>query len=450
MNIVIIGAGKFGFKLTQILSNENHNITVIDISEHKIDRCVNYFDVLGITGNGANYDLLMEAGVCDADIVLALTESDEKNMLCSMIARKMGAKRTISRVRNSEYYDQIAFLRSELGIDMFVNPDLEAAEEISRILMLPQATQVEAFANGRIDFVELKVKEGGKLANLKVNDILRKTYAKVLICAVERDNEVYIPKGDFTLKVGDTIYISASHQNICNFIESLDEKKKYIKTVLIIGGGRITYYTAKQLLKLNMRVKIIEKNEQKCFELSEKFDKITVIHGDATDHHLLEEENIDNIDAFLALTGDDRINVILSMYAQSKNVKKIVTKVSGMMLDSLLDHIGLDTIICPKDIVSNQILSYVRANSNAKASNVQMLYRIVNEKAEVLEFHISDKDSITGKRLSEINIREDALISCISRNNKIITPSGNDIIKSGDRILVVTTSKNVMSIDDIF
>ncbi len=449
MRIVIIGCGKIGLTLTESLSKENHDVIVVDINSRVVDNVVNTFDVMGIHGNGANYSVQIDAGVNRADLLVATTSSDEINMLCCLVAKKAGAKNTIARIRDPEYSKQFVFMLDEMGLDMIVNPEYEAASEISRCLRFPSAIKIETFSKGRVDLAEMIITPENFLNGNKLSELSRLYDTKILVCAVQRDNNVIIPAGDFTLKEGDRIHFTAQHHEISSFFKAIGVYHQKLRNVIIIGGGRIAVYLARQLIELSMTVKIIELNEKRCRELIELLPKVKVISGDGTDQALLMEENIKGSDACVAVTGIDEENIIISLYAKNNQVDKVITKVNRSSLLSMIGNIGLDTIISPSQIAATRILRYVRAMQNSKGTGVQTLYRLVNNRVEAVEFYISEDNAATDKKLRDLKLKRELLISCIIRQDKIIFPDGNDIIQKGDNIIIITVNEKLRDFNDI-
>lgn len=450
MTIVIIGDGKVGKALTEQLAQEGHDLVIIDNSSKVLQDTINSNDVIGVHGNGASYLIQKEAGVENADMLISATSSDELNLLCCLVAKKIGAKHTIARVRNPEYSEQIMFLREDLGLSMVINPELAAANEISRMLRFPSASKIDTFARGRVDIVEIKIEHDSPLAGQKLSSLYEKYQVKILVCAVQRQNDVFIPNGDFVLMENDKINITASPVEIASFFKALGIFKDKVGTVLIVGGSKIAYYLTKQLTETGILVKIIEQNQDKCFELSEKLPKSMIIHGDGTDHEVLLEEGIERTDAFVSLTGIDEENIILSMYANSKKVNKVITKINRLSFTELIADFGIDSIIVPKNITANQIVRYVRAmQGSLGSSSIETLHRIVNGKVEALEFHVSNISNICDIPLKDLQTKNNLLIACIIRNNKIIIPNGNDSIKINDNVIVVTTNHYLNTLDDI-
>ena len=450
MNIVIVGDGKVGSTLAEQLSAEGHDVTVIDNRAESLNQSMNLLDVNCVEGNGASYTVQMEAGVPKADLLIAATSGDELNILCCMVAKKLGAKHTIARVRNPEYQQQMIFLKDELGLSMAINPEMAAAGDISRMLRFSSALNVEPFAKGRVEIVEFRVKEDSPLIGLSLMELPRRfRQCRILVCVVIRNGEAIIPKGDFTIAQGDRLSVVAAPQDINAFFRSTGSMHRRIKEVMIVGGGRIAYYLARQLLESGMHVKIIERDEARCHELCGLLPKADILHGDGTDQDLLHEEGLLNADAFISLTGFDEENIILSMYAQSCQVKKVITKVNNSRFLNMLDGSGLEIFVSPKQITSHRILSYVRAMQNATGSNVETLYRMADEQVEALEFRVRPTSRCVGIPLKDMSIRSGILIGAIIRRGRCIIPAGDDTIEPGDSVIVVTTIRGLQELNTI-
>ena len=450
MNIVIIGDGKVGHKLAKQLSDEKYNVALIDQSERKLRDAVNELDVSCVVGDGANAEVQKEADVPGADLVIACASTDELNMLCCLLAKRLGAKQTIARVRNPVYYQQMHLFKEYLKLSMAVNPELVLAGEISRVLIFPSAAKIETFAKGRVELVEVTIGDQSPMDGISLMELYRKYQIKMLICAVQRGSDVYIPDGSFVTRRGDKINIAASHKEIEKFFKFVGAKRNKVRTVLICGGGRVAYYLSKQLLSLGMQVKIIEQSKERCMELCDLLPKATIIHGNATDHELLEEEGIGNADAFVCLTGIDEENIIMSMYAKTKNVSKIITKVNEDALQHLVDELGIESTVSAKNVTTNVIMSYVRAMKNSMGSaNVETVYQLINGRIEALEFLIREATNYTGIPLKDLTIRENHLVACIVRKRQIIIPGGNDTLEVGDSVLVVSMSQGLEDLKEI-
>ncbi len=437
MKIIIVGCGKVGELVCAYVAREGHDVVVIDTDDRIIEDIVNEHDVMGVVGNGASREVQLEAGVRDASLLIAMTASDELNIMCCLVARKLGAHHTIARVRNPEYSEQVAFMRDEFGLSMTVNPEYDAASEILRIIRFPETIRVDSFAKGRVDLVEVKLGAGNPLIGKRLAELAVTYGGGLLVCAVRRGDEVTIPKGDFTLLEDDIIHITASHSELVGLFKKLGLTSKPIKSVMIIGGGKLAYFLASQLLELGIKVKIIELDPERAELLSELLPGAMLINGDGTDSELLVEEGIDGVDATVTLTGIDEMNIIISMFAGSRKVDKVITKVNHLSVMKMLTSIGLECIISPKSITSSNILRYVRGLENSYGSSVQTLYKIVGGKAEALEFIAADGFEYLEIPLREMKLKKNLLLACIIRDGRIIYPHGSDTIEAGDSVIVV-------------
>ena len=434
MKIVIIGDGKVGYKLAKNLSEDNYDVVIIDNNEEKLQEAINNLDINCFSGDGVSAAVQMEAGVPDADLVIACASTDELNMLSCLIARRIGAKHTIARVRNPIYYHQIDILKEDLHLSMVINPEFAVANEIARNLIFPAASKVETFVKGRIELVEVPVRSSNPVIGNKLADIYHKFQVKVLICAIQRGEEVFIPDGEFVIEEGDKLHIAATHKEIEQFFEKIGNRKLRVQNVMICGGGRVGFYLAKQLCNLGMQVKIIEHNHEKCESLCEELPNATVIYGDATDHDLLIEEGVKQTDALIALTGVDEENIIMGLFAKRQGVEKIVAKVNEDSRAQMVEGLGIDSIVSAKTATADAILSYVRARQNSYSSaNVEAMYRLVDERVEALEFIIKKETEYTNIPLKDLKTKPNNLIACIGRKREIIIPNGNDSIQVGDR-----------------
>ncbi len=450
MNIVIVGDGKVGATLAEQLSYEDHNVVVIDRNPKVIEQLVNSYDVMGICGNGASHDVQIEAGVSDARLFIAATSSDELNILCCLMAKKIGAENTIARVRNPDYLKQLSFIKEELGLSMIVNPEFDAANEIAKVLRYPSAINIDSFAKGHVDLAEIKLSSDCPLCNKQIMDIFSSYKTKVLICAVQRGNDVYIPRGDFVLQSGDKIHITATRTALISFMKEAKIYKHRTKNIMIIGGGKMGYYLARQLSETGgYNIKILEIDEERCEHLCTMLPNVDVIHADGTDRNTLHEQGIENLDAFVALTTIDEENIITSMYATSLGIQKTVAKVNRVS-SKVLESIGMDSAFSSKAIVANRILGYVRALENSGESSVQTLYKLVGDRVEALEFIISDDFKKKGVPLKNLSLQNDTLIGAIIRKNEVIFPGGNDTLEVGDSVIVVSKIKNVRKLSEIF
>ncbi len=450
MKIIIVGLGKVGQKLTERLSREaEHDITVIDTRRTILHDVVNSYDVMGIVGSGASIEILQEAGVEQTDILIAVTGSDELNLLTCLIARKLGVSNTIARVRNPEYKKEVQLFQEDLGLAMIINPEFTAASEIARLLRFPSAVQIDTFAKGRVEILKFRIPAGSPLCDLKVVDIAHKLGCDILVCGVERGEEAFIPGGDFTLREGDYVSIVATIRDVTHFIKKIGLKTDKVKNTMIVGGGKTAVYLANLLLKAGIDVTIIEQNPDRCEQLCEALPKATIINGDGTENRLLIEEGIQSAESFVALTNIDEENVMLSMYAKTQTKGKVVTKINRIAYDEVISNLGLDTIIYPKDITAEYILRFVRAKNNSIGSNIETMHEILDAKAEALEFNILKTAPIANRTIESLSLKPGILIALINRNGTIITPRGKDTILPGDTVIVVTTNKGFTDIGDI-
>ncbi len=449
MKIIIVGCGKVGETLAAVLSQEGNDITIIDKKEAVVERLCNQYDIMGNVGNGASYSVQREADIEHADLMIAVTGSDELNLLCCLIAKKAGNCHTIARVRNPEYNSELNFIQEELGLAMVINQELAAAMEIARVLKFPSAIEIDTFAKGRVELLRFKIPADSILNNLNLYEMHNKIKCNVLVCTAERDGKIMIPKGDDVLKAGDVISIVAAPKDENLFFKKIGIHTNQVKNAMIVGGGEIAYYLARMLASAGIQVKILEKRLERCEELCEMLPKATIIHGDGTNKQLLEEEGISSTESFVALTDFDEENVILSLYAKKCGCRKIVTKINRFVFDEVIESLDMDTTIYPRDITAEYILQYVRAMKNSIGSNVETLHRIIDNQAEALEFIIRDNFQMKNIPLQDLPLKQGILVACINRNGRIILPRGKDEMREGDTVVVVTAKKGLNDINDI-
>lgn len=450
MNIIVLGCGKAGQKIAELLNEENgHNITLIDRRYDVVNDIINHFDIMGVVGDGADVDVLKEAGIETADLLIAVTGSDELNLLASLMAKKLGNCRSIARVRRPEYHKVVNLMKDDLGLAMAINPERAAASEIARILRFPTAIQIDTFAKGRVEILKFKVPELSPLDGMKVMDIVAKLNCDVLVCGVERASEVFIPGGNFELKSGDLISIVSSIQEGTQFFKKIGIKTNRVKDTLIIGGGDTAYYLAYLLIETGINVKIVEQNPNRCDELLKLLPKATVICGDGTDNRLLVEEGLESAESVVSLTNIDEENILLSLYAKTKTNGKVVTKINRIAYDRVIDSLDLGTTIYPKNITAEYIVRFVRAKKNSLGSQIETMHFILDNKAEALEFRIKDGSPISGISIDSLKLKDNLLIACINRGGKIIIPRGKDVIMPGDTVIVVTLKSGFKDVSDI-
>ena len=450
MKIIVLGAGKVGKTLIKHMSNEDHDIIVVDQNATKVEEVVNQFDVIGVVGNGGSYDILMEAGAQDANLIICVTTFDELNILAGLMAKKMGTKHTIARVRNPDYSSQRDFMRNQLGFSMIVNPELEAASEIRRVLSFPSAVKVDTFSRGKVELAEFFVEDHSRLNGVELSQLHKITKTNILVCAVSHNEDVIIPDGNYVIKPGDHLYIIGTHRDLSRFCLDIGVITTRIKNVIIVGGGKIAYYLSKQLSTQGIKVKIIEKDKNRCQVLAEKLPYVTIIHGDGSDDELLNEEGIENTDAVLALTGLDEENIVLSLSAKSLYHKKTIAKVTRMNYAGLSDVLKVDSIVAPKKIVASQIIRYVRAKMNKdNDSSVKTLYKIVDGEVEAIEFKVTEQFKYLHKTLNEMKIKEHVLVAAIIRENEVIVPKGNTTMELNDYVIIVSRGEIMKSLNDI-
>ena len=449
LQIVIIGCGKVGRTLIEQLSKEGHDITIIDKNPQKIQDITSLYDIMGVCGNGASFRIQREAGIEDADLIIAVTESDELNLLCCTVAKQSTSCAAIARVRTPDYNDDINYLREKLGLALIINPELEAAKEISRILYLPVALEVNSFANGQADMIKFKIPTGNILDGMYLSDIRNKVTYGILICAVERDGEVYIPSGNFQLKGGDTISFVGTRQQSNIFLEAIGFDTKQVKSTMIIGGGKAAYYLAQRLLRKGISVKIIENDLTRCEELSELLPDAIIINGDGTDEDLLREEGLSDVESFVPLTGIDEENIMLTLHAKQVSTAKVITKINRITFHNVINQLDLGSVIYPRHITSEAIIAYVRAKQASKDRNIETLYHMFDSRVEAIEFLVDEDSLATNIPLKDLKLKDNLLLSFISRNGEIYIPGGNDSLQKGDTVMIVTTHSGFNDLTDI-
>ena len=450
MKVIVSGVGKIGTAIVESLLKEKHDIVVIDVDKAVIEKVTNRYDVLGYLGNGASYDVLMEAGVNKCDLFISVTSSDEFNMLACFVAKRAGAKNTVARVRSTEYNNKsFEFVKKELGINVIINPELLTAQAIYNILELPSATNIEVFSANDTEMIELTVKENSKVLGLPLYELRRKFDCDFLVCIVSRNDEVYIPNGSFTLQAGDKVGVFAPKSDIGKLLKVFDLESKPVKSVIIVGAGQTALYLAKLLSDAKTSVKLIDTNLAKCEEASKQIEKASVINGDGMNQDLLLEEGIMEADAFVALTGKDEQNVLMSVYSQGKQVKKTVTKINRDEILDLSKSLGIESVIASKTLVADVLVRYARALENSKESKIETLYSLWSGKAEATEFIVLPDFKHTGIPIKNLKLSKDVLIAGIIRHRETIIPCGEDVILEGDRVIAITSGRSLIDLSDI-
>ncbi len=451
MRIVIIGDGKVGYTLTERLAAEGHDLVVIDNNPKTLTVLSDALDVITVLGNGASSAVQKEAGVEHSDLLIAVTSMDEINMICCLVGKKLGVKHTIARVRNPDYLAQLVLLKEELGLSMVVNPELSAAEEIARLLRYPSALKIERFARGHAELVEYRIPAGSLLDSIPLKRMYQVLKAHVLVCAVQRDDDVFIPAGDFVLRAGDHIHFTTPPAELAGFFRKLNIPYHRVRDVIAIGGGRIAHYLARAMMDVGAQMKIVEKDPARALALSEALPNALIIQGDGTDPNLLTEEGLESADAFVALTGIDEENIIMSLYAKARMREgKVITKVDRLPFIGMLGGLGLESLIAPKTITANAIVSFVRGMQNSLGSNVEALYPMLHGKIEVLEFRIRQGADYLGRPLRDLPIKPNLLIGCIVRRNTPIIPDGNATIELYDSVIVISEQGSMNDFNDIY
>lgn len=449
MRVIIVGCGKIGRRLVSELSEENHDITIIDTNPQVVENTALKYDVMGIVGNGTSYKVLESADIENADILIAVTRSDEVNLLCCLIGKNAKCT-TVARVRNPIYIAESEKIRQQMGISIIINAERSAAREIKRLLQFPSAMSINTFAGGGIDMLTFRVKENSFFSGKKLRDLDELRQYQMLICIVERGNEVVIPNGDYVIEKGDKLSLITRTGEAAGILKELGIYSDSVKSVLIIGCGQVGYYAAKFLIEAGIYVKIIERDRERCEELAEQLPKAAVVCADASDMNVLTEEDLEKMDAVVAATNLDEENIILSLYAKDKVAKKVVTKVSHLEFNEVIESLDLDSLIDPKDIAAEYILKYVRGRSNTKkGSNIKTLYRLKEDRVEAMEFVVDKESELIGPTLMSLNIKPNVLIAGIMRHGKLIIPGGSDSFMAGDSVVVATTNRGFLSLEDI-
>lgn len=449
LNIIIVGCGKVGVTLVEQLSKEGHDITIVDKNSLKVQSLTELYDIMGITGNGASFSVLIEAGIDNADLVIAVTDSDELNLLCCTVARRVSKCAAIARVRTPDYSAEVSYLREKLGLAMIINPELETAREAARILYLPTALEVNTFAHGQAELIKFQIPKNNMLIDMSISSMSKHIQTNFIICAIERNGEVIIPSGDFVFNEGDFVSFVATRPCAREFLKKIGFHTRQVKDTMIIGGGKVAYYLAKNLLNIGISVKIIEQDRARCEELSTLLPKAIIINGDGTDEELLKEEGIEYAESFVPLTGIDEENIMLTLHAKNCSSAKVITKINRINFKDVINSLDLGSVVYPRMITSEAIIAYVRAKKNSMDSNIETLYHMFDSRVEAIEFRVDEESLVTNTPIMELSLKKHLLICFISRNGKVLIPSGQDTIKVGDTVMIVTTHTGFNDIDDI-
>lgn len=451
MKIIIAGDGKVGLTLAEKLSAEGHDLTLIDSNQQVLDSSVERYDVMAVQGNCASMRVLEQADIKQADLLIAATNADEVNLLCCMTAHGLNSRLyTIARIRNPEYGRQIFTMRDVYQLSLMVNPEKQAAREIERLIKYPGFLQRDTFARSRVEIVELRIDEESRLKDVALSNLGGVVNCKVLVCVVCRGGEAFVPGGDFVLQAGDRVFVTADSETLTILLKNLGVITKKAKRVIICGGGRIGYYLAEQLVKNDVTVQLIERDENRCRELAGLLDGVYVIHGDASSQALLDSEGVADCDALVAMTGMDEMNMIISLYGKKRGVGQVITKVGHTDNTGIYDSLKLGSLICPKELSANNIIRYVRALQNSEGAALTV-YNIAEGQAEALEFVVDEKTLHIGEPLKKIRIRKGVLIACISHGSQTEIPSGDSTFGERDSVIVIAHGgTRLLQLNDIF
>lgn len=451
MKIIIAGCGKVGKAIIDSMTDDNHDITAIDNDPDVIEQISNSYDVMAVCGSATSREMLLSARVSKADLFIAVTQSDEVNMLSCFLAKRMGAKHTVARIREADYNeDGLSFIADELDLSMVLNPERTTAETLFDWLKLPSAVSVDNFAGKKLQLLELIVRKGSVLCNSSIMDIRKKCPVDFVLCAVQRDDDLYVPTGTFMLQEGDRLAFMVKRAEAHKFLKSIGAVQKQGRDVVILGGSTTAYYLAKLLVNNGFYVKIIERNEERCVDLSEILPAgATLIHGDGMNHDLLMEEGITGASAFVALTGTDEENILICFYAVSQHVPKVIAKVNQTELADLAEKLGLDSIVSPRKLVADALRRYARALNNTLSSKVETMYSLMDDRAEALEFRVLADCKLIGKALKELKLKSNNIIAGIIRGKETIIPTGDDKILEGDSVIVVATDARLYDLSDV-
>lgn len=448
LKIIIVGCGEVGTALVEQLSSEGHDITIVDEDRDRVQELTNMYDIMGVCGNGASFSVQMDAGIKEADLVIAVTESDELNLLCSIVGRRVGSCAAIARVRNPEYSLEIGYLSEKLNLAMIINPEQETAREISRILLIPSALEVNTFAHSQVELVKIRIPQNSVMDGMTVADFGRRTEGNALVCVVDRAKKATIPNGDYELKAGDIISIASPRKMTGAMLQKIGFKSDKVKNAMIIGGGNTGYYLGRFLQHDGIDITIIERDRARCEELSAMLPKANIICGDATDEDLLKEEGIENAESVVSLTDSDEENILLSLYANQLDTK-VITRINRSTFNNVIDNLDLGAVVYPKYITTEAIIAYVRAKTATQGSNVETVVHMFDKRVEAIEFKVEKESAVTGVKLMDLKLKDNLLICFIYRRGKALIPSGQDCIMPGDSVTIVTTHTGFSTITDI-
>lgn len=449
LRIIIVGCGKVGRTLIAVLSKEGHDIIIIDKNAAKIEEMENLYDVMGICGNGASFSVQKEAGIDESDLIIAVTDSDELNLLCCTVAKQVTNCAAIARVRTPDYKDDVKYLREQLGLALIINPEFEAAQEIAHILYLPTALEVNSFAHGQAELVTFKIPSGNILENMKIYELKHKINHNILVCVIERNGQIYIPSGNFEMAAGDTISFLGIRQSARAFLNSIGFNTRQVRNTMIIGGGKAAYYLADKLIHAGISVKIIETDLKRCEELSVLLPKAIIINGDGTNEEVLREEGLATIESFVPLTGIDEENIMLTLHAKQVSNAKVITKINRISFTSVINSLDLGSVVYPKFITAETIIAYVRAKQASKDSNIETLYHMFDSRVEAIEFIVNEDSPITNTPLMDLKLKDNLLVCFINRQGQVLIPGGSDCLQIGDTVMVVTTHTGFNDLSDI-
>ncbi len=449
MNIIVVGDGKVGYTLAEYLSKDGHDVTIVDKNRQALLKASETLDVMCIMGNGANVRTLLEAGVEEADVVIAATTNDEMNMVCCLAAKQMGAKYTIARIRDPEYTESLTMLQDKLSIDQVINPERATAQEISRLFRFPFAINIETFAHGRVEMVEFRVEERDPIVGIPLSR-LHSHYPRVLFTAAQRGSEAFIPDGNFEIHAGDRLYVTGDREAVARFFKQLGKDTQRVKSAILLGGGHISYYLSRIIAGMGVQLKIIEMKEEKCRTLSETLDDVTVICGDGTDRELLESENMRGFDSLVCLTDRDEENLITGLYGARSGVRKVIVKLNRLNTMDIIEEMGIDSVVSPKMTTANVILRSVRARSNSSGSMIEKAYSMLGGKVEAYEFTALEGAGYLNIPLHRLGIKKGVLVALLVRNRRCIIPFGGDHIEAGDTVILTARAGTVVDLEDAF